>query len=805
MSTKRTRRLFSLLAATAVVLTSCGGGDSSQKQDTTSRQRNSALTKATLESLLWPRYMDSANRGTLVLTNDNQLIMWGKSPKKWSSDWQMQYDDNFVPPVSHARVAALADTYGVAIDLDNKLHVWGAGTLFDDYTKLPDGLDLSKVESLFPDLGVIGAIDTDGKLWTWGPGVRWGGAIPESVSALKITSYSSFNAQYSMALDEDGKVHTWGNDIYPMVGRIREKFANVTARSIYTKYNEAFVVTTDGEVLLASVPESREVQLFKGIDVQQVVETDFGTYVALDTSGKIHVSDVGYNYGWQSGIDQWNNDVAGQYGDVLPTLEAGQQHVAVLYGGYVYNLTGGVWINDLVMPELFQAGQFVSPIAAGQNSTYAIDEDFTINAFHSAANVAQPPAPEGSDFMAVAAGWTHNLALHRDGTVATWGNSPDNGRLPEIAGRVTKIGAGYNISAALDNYGNIYQWGQFYSPANTIKERPNDSECVYYHSMKVGFNSVIALGNTCNGNNSVLHVWGDNSYGQADVPDDLNISDVTDLAASEKCMAVVVNEKIRTWGTCPDGQSDAPDGVNFSDVELGVDFAVGVTTDGELLVWGRNVPAALNPPAGLEGVVDVSVGYQHIVVSDWSGEVTSWGSNQYGESTVPAKFKPLPPYEDMPSDYESMYPTARENSEAAAESLANPVQMPSVVDDVTVLMMQDGTQTEVQTKAEPFIPGPDSNPKTITTPPLVMLPADQSPLVSVGAVVSTSEATKRLGLPKVSGVAFTAPSKATASKVCTVTAKSVTVKSAGVCNVKVTYTDSKKKKRTKALSLIAAP
>ena len=56
-----------------------------------------------------------------------------------------------------------------------------------------------------------------------------------------------------------------------------------------------------------------------------------------------------------------------------------------------------------------------------------------------------------------------------------------------------------------------------------------------------------------------------------------------------------------------------------------------------------------------------------------------------------------------------------------------------------------------------------------------------------------------LGLKKVTRVSFVRPKKAI--RACTVTTRTVTAAQAGTCNVKVRYTDAKKKVRTTTLTL----
>ena len=82
-----------------------------------------------------------------------------------------------------------------------------------------------------------------------------------------------------------------------------------------------------------------------------------GTYVAIDTTGKLHVSDQGYSDDdFKQQVEAWNDDNAGNFGDTFPTLKAGQSHVSILSDGYVRNIAGRQWVGHLTMPEFFHSG-----------------------------------------------------------------------------------------------------------------------------------------------------------------------------------------------------------------------------------------------------------------------------------------------------------------------------------------------------------------------------------------------------------------------------------------------------------------
>jgi len=72
---------------------------------------------------------------------------------------------------------------------------------------------------------------------------------------------------------------------------------------------------------------------------------------------------------------------------------------------------------------------------------------------------ASPPAGL-TGVTAIAAGWTHSLALKSDGTVVAWGDDTDGQASPPagLCG-VTAIAAGLDHSLALKSDGTVVAWG----------------------------------------------------------------------------------------------------------------------------------------------------------------------------------------------------------------------------------------------------------------------------------------------------------------------------------------------------------
>jgi len=70
--------------------------------------------------------------------------------------------------------------------------------------------------------------------------------------------------------------------------------------------------------------------------------------------------------------------------------------------------------------------------------------------------------PEGNDFIAIAAGGSHNLALKSDGSIVGWGYNGDGQAKPPKGNDFVAIAAGRRHSLALRSDGSIVGWGDNY-------------------------------------------------------------------------------------------------------------------------------------------------------------------------------------------------------------------------------------------------------------------------------------------------------------------------------------------------------
>jgi hypothetical protein len=163
--------------------------------------------------------------------------------------------------------------------------------------------------------------------------------------------------------------------------------------------------------------------------------------------------------------------------------------------------------------------------------------------------------------------------------------------------------------------------------------------------------------------------WGDNSYGQTNVPAGLNAQQVS--VGGFHCLALRADGTVAAWGDNSGGQTDVPAGLgDVTAVAAGFMHSMAIRRDGTLVTWGlsgdlrtqfppetTNVLSAaagwsesvaaisdgrimvgLNsfPPSISGNAIQVAVGDAHGLALTDAGTVLAWGSDGAGQATVPA-------------------------------------------------------------------------------------------------------------------------------------------------------------------------
>jgi len=134
---------------------------------------------------------------------------------------------------------------------------------------------------------------------------------------------------------------------------------------------------------------------------------------------------------------------------------------------------------------------------------------------------------------------------------------------------------------------------------------------------------------------SIVVVWGDNTYGQTNVPPGLR--DVVAVAtAGQFCMALQADGTVAAWGSDDYGQTDVPAVLtNGVAIAAGFRHCMVLESNGRVVAVGDNEYGQTDVPTDLSNVVAIAAGDYHSLALKRDGTVVVWGLNSYGQANVP--------------------------------------------------------------------------------------------------------------------------------------------------------------------------
>jgi len=161
---------------------------------------------------------------------------------------------------------------------------------------------------------------------------------------------------------------------------------------------------------------------------------------------------------------------------------------------------------------------------------------------------------------------------------------------------------------------------------------PTRSAVALARLLLASFALALLLAATAHAQTTRVVAWGDNEYGQTNVPDGL--SGVKAVAAGDRGHVVAVKDDgtVVAWGRNDFGQTNVPDGLSgVKAVTASGRHTVALKDDGTVVAWG----GIGNAPDGLSGVTAIAAGDYHTVALKDDGTVVAWGGNGNGQTDAP--------------------------------------------------------------------------------------------------------------------------------------------------------------------------
>ena len=193
----------------------------------------------------------------------------------------------------------------------------------------------------------------------------------------------------------------------------------------------------------------------------------------------------------------------------------------------------------------------------------------------------------------------------------------------------------------------IVQWGDvsLKPPVDLPKGGPN-GEVVLYGA---GAGAEHICGYFPDLNKTKVICWGDNTYGQCDVPAELQgNAGVTAIAAGGFFNIVLKTDgSILGWGRNNSGPfdsytgeaADVPSPISsnpFVKITAGRHHGCALRADGSVVCWGRNVENQCNPPSGITFSKIEAGAFHNCGIYGQNNTVICWGDNTHGQCDVPA-------------------------------------------------------------------------------------------------------------------------------------------------------------------------
>jgi alpha-tubulin suppressor-like RCC1 family protein len=384
-----------------------------------------------------------------------------------------------------------------------------------------------------------------------------------------------------------------------------------------------------------------------------------------------HLLDAGDNHtcrlNQSSDLTCWGDNSSGQTnvpGGIFKTVAAGSAHTCALrLEGYAT-----CWGDNSRGQTDAPTGRFKSISAMG-NQTCALDFDGLATCWGDTTTT-----PPSTGFAQISVSANHACGLDYDNQIECWGSNT-KGETTVVADDYDQVAVGNGFSCGLTAWNrttvcwgdsskkvafdqNMGHYGIAAGPNSYCQvNRWHDAAFGEYQTMLCQgtgehvnmqpwehYREEMAIGKDhgCAAAGDKVYCWGNNDFGQTDVP-----SQADRFAMGDNHVCAVDGGRLQCLGDDSAGQTTAPPPymgtqANFTRLTAGSEHTCGIRQPGKshtgraLYCWGDNSYGQLEAPSG-QFSADVSAGSNHTcAIAETDSSVHCWGDNSGGQSTAPA-------------------------------------------------------------------------------------------------------------------------------------------------------------------------
>jgi len=599
-------------------------------------------------------------RHTVALKADGTLWAWGDNFFGQLGDGKT--DDSLVPiEVGDADADTIPDNdwvsavagvkYTLALKADGTLWAWGNngfgqlgdGTTIDRTAPVQEFTEATNWVAMATGSGYTVGLQADGTMWAWGnngSGQLGDGTTDNSLVPIEAgdadgdtfqdTDWVGVDAgtNHTAALKADGTLWSWGSNAWGQLG--------------------------DG----ANTTRINPVQEFSGATDWVVTTAGYFRTVSMKADGTL----------WA-----WGRNNVGQLGDGTTADKNTPTLIANLESLWTETSTGEFHTAALKADGTLWTW--------GANTAGQLGDGTTTDRL-----TPVQEATAATDWVAVATGTNHTVALKADGTLWAWGNNGE-GRLGDgtttdqsmpvqeatAATDWVAVDAGSYHTVALKADGTLWAWGSNYygqlgDGSTTDRWTPvqEDSGSIDWVAMDAGHLHTVALKA-----DGTLWAWGHNNYGQLgdgstsdrSTPD-LEATAATDWVAvtagsyqySYHTVALKADGTLWAWGGNYYGQlgdgstmdrwtpvQEDSAATDWVAIDAGSYHTVALKADGTLWAWGGNYYGQLGDGSTSDRLTPVQeasaattwisadAGHSSTAAINTEGTLWAWGSNEYGQ------------------------------------------------------------------------------------------------------------------------------------------------------------------------------